>query len=427
MSEKLDKAKAIINKLRNEGFEAMIVGGAVRDKIMGKESNDYDIATNATPDQVEKMFSRTLGVGKQFGVMLVLTGKDQFEVATFRKDSGYSDGRRPDSVEFAGAFDDVLRRDFTINGLFWHPDTDEIVDYVGGVKDIGNRLVKSIGDPYERFKEDKLRVLRAIRFASTLDFNIEEKTWRAVCDRDSFSLSVISRERIRVEFEKIITRPNAYKGLMMIREANLQDLVLSSSFFPGSEDFKLLSGCLPDFNREISLELALSGIYLASRKFRDIILGNENMILRKYYDPLLLELRDYLKKQTYSRKTSDGVFNILKLILDLIASQDPDIPLMRRSLGHYWGGDAYLLFLHLGQIYGVFKTIGKKLEEVTKLYQTSNILPKPLLGGNDLMEFGMKACPEFSKILEEAYNIQLENDTLDKAGLMAILCSRKII
>lgn len=426
-NDKLNKAGTIINTLRKAGFEAMIVGGAVRDKLMGKESNDYDIATNAPPEKVEKLFSRTLGVGKQFGVILVLIGKDQFEVATFRKDVGYSDGRRPDAVEFAEARDDVLRRDFTINGLFWHPEKDEIIDYVGGVKDIERRLIRCIGDPYKRFEEDKLRVLRAIRFSSNLGFEIEEKTWGALCDRKLFSLAVISKERIRAEFEKIITRPNAFRGLKMIREAELQELVLSNFFFSKEDDYDCFFRFLPDLNCEISLERALACLYLASGKFSEIIEGDMTVLSRKVYDPLLLELRDYLKGQTYSGKTTDGVFNILKLIFDLLAAKDPDRALIRRSLGHFWGRETYFVIRRLEKVFDVFETVGKKLEEVLKVYQTSVMLPKPYLGGADLLAKGMKAGPEFSKILEEAYTIQLRDDNLTRESLIEELSSRKLI
>ena len=163
ISGKFNKVKKIIKILEKNGFEAVVVGGAVRDYLMGKIPQDFDIATNARPENVEELFPHTIGVGKQFGVILVVMGGEQFEIATYRKDLGYSDGRHPDKVEFADARADVLRRDFTVNGLFWHPVTDEIVDYVDGQKDIQNKIIRSIGDADLRFSEDKLRVLRAIR------------------------------------------------------------------------------------------------------------------------------------------------------------------------------------------------------------------------------------------------------------------------
>lgn len=421
-ASKLEKAKTILRVLRKKGFEAMIVGGAVRDRILGRESKDYDIATNAEPSQVEALFKKTIGVGKQFGVILVILGGEQFEVATFRKDLEYTDGRRPVGVEFSNAREDVLRRDFTINGLFWHPETDELVDYVEGIPDIEKRLIRCIGNPCERFEEDKLRVLRAIRFSSNLDFEIEKKTWEAVCDRTRFDLSVISRERIRVEFEKILTRPHTFKGLILIEKAGLKEHVLEKDFFPPGEAYPGYLKKFLDHTLEIPLERALSLLYLGSSC---LTRGGDSEIFtagdRTETDLRLLNLRDFLKTMTYSNRTADGVFNILKLTLELMRNSEPDTVFLRKSLGHEWGMEAYQVIRTLARVFEGHSFLTKKLEEVLKVYNTSAMLPKPCVTGGDLSKMGLKPGPLFGRILAEAYDYQLAHENLDKKELLAIL------
>ena len=230
MHKRFQKAKKIVKLLIQSGHQAMIVGGAVRDHVMGKDPEDFDIATSARPNQIEALFKKTIKVGKQFGVMIVCLGQDQFEVATFRKDMPYHDGRRPSGVTFTNAREDVMRRDFTINGLFWDPETGAIIDYVGGKDDVARQRVCCIGDPMARFEEDHLRVLRAIRFAANLDFTIEEATWKAVC-ASAHLLKQISVERIRLEFEKIILRDNSLKGVSYLKEAKLLEMLLPEDWY----------------------------------------------------------------------------------------------------------------------------------------------------------------------------------------------------
>src|SRR3954471_7985623 len=166
-------ATQIVQRLQQAGFSAYWVGGCVRDYLLGREPGDYDIATNAVPEQIEAAFPRTVGVGRKFGVILVLEGGHEFEVATFRAESDYQDGRHPERVTFGDAQADASRRDFTINGLFYDPVKDELRDWVGGATDLKAKILRTIGSPAERFTEDYLRMLRAVRFAAQLDFQIE--------------------------------------------------------------------------------------------------------------------------------------------------------------------------------------------------------------------------------------------------------------
>jgi tRNA nucleotidyltransferase/poly(A) polymerase len=200
-------AVEIVRRLQTAGFSAFWVGGCVRDFLLGREPQDYDIATSARPGQVEKLFSRTVGVGKKFGVMMVLEGGHQFQVATFRAEADYQDGRHPGQVTFANAEADARRRDFTVNGLYYDPATEKIHDWVGGEKDLHARVIRTIGVPEERFAEDQLRLLRAVRFAAQLDFAIEPRTFAAV-QRLAPKIGLISAERIRDELIKMFAPPH---------------------------------------------------------------------------------------------------------------------------------------------------------------------------------------------------------------------------
>ncbi|MDD5170298.1 MAG: CCA tRNA nucleotidyltransferase, partial [Syntrophales bacterium] len=168
-----DIAVAILHRLREAGHEALFVGGCVRDIVMGREPGDYDIVTSARPDEVGQLFPVTIPLGASFGVVMVIEGGKSFEVATYRTEDGYSDGRRPSQVSFSSAEEDVKRRDFTVNGLLMDPDTGQIVDYVDGVADINRRLLRTIGPAEKRFSEDHLRMLRAVRFAANLGFELD--------------------------------------------------------------------------------------------------------------------------------------------------------------------------------------------------------------------------------------------------------------
>ena len=223
--EKHRGAKRVVEGLQRAGFEAYFVGGCVRDYVRGVSPGDYDIATSALPDQVIRLFERTVAVGAKFGVVVVREGGFSYEVATFRSDEGYEDGRRPTQVRFSSAREDVLRRDFTINGLLMDPETNAIIDYVGGRADIGKKMIRTIGDPGVRFNEDHLRMLRAIRFAANLDFHLDDGVRDAIA-RHAVKIREISAERVQEELNKILTRSGARRGLEWMAETGLLKQVL---------------------------------------------------------------------------------------------------------------------------------------------------------------------------------------------------------
>ena len=218
-------AISIIQRLQDAGYEAYFVGGCVRDLLRGVEPGDYDIVTSARPDEVRSLFPHTVPVGISFGVVLVVEGGHSYEVATFRTESDYEDGRRPSQVEFTSAEGDVRRRDFTVNALLMDPVTGNIIDYVEGRQDIENRLIRTIGSPEERFTEDHLRLIRAVRFAANLGYNIDTDTFNAI-KRHTSLISRISAERIRDELTKLLTRGGARRGMEILAETGLLAEVL---------------------------------------------------------------------------------------------------------------------------------------------------------------------------------------------------------
>ncbi len=227
-------AEAIVRRLREAGHQAFLAGGCVRDLLLGAEPKDYDIATSATPDQVRGLFARTEPVGAEFGVVLVMADGQGVQVATFRTETGYSDGRHPDSVSFAELAEDAQRRDFTINGLYWDPESDSVLDLVGGQRDLRRRLVRAIGDPEQRFREDHLRIIRAFRFAARLRFRIHVSTRRALKALAPLAAEV-SAERLQQELRIILTDRSPALALRMMDE-----LGILTRLFPELEDAK---GC----------------------------------------------------------------------------------------------------------------------------------------------------------------------------------------
>ena len=224
-------AVQVVEILRSAGYESLWAGGCVRDHILGITPKDYDVATNATPKEVRRVFRAsnipTIAIGEAFGVIMVrgMNGADNIEVATFRRDVDYSDGRRPDRVVFSTAEEDAERRDFTINGLFFDPIAKQVIDYVGGQDDIQRRVVRAIGNPKERFDEDKLRLLRAIRFAATLGFEIDLDTMAAIRANPQ-DILVVSGERIGMELRRMLAGENRAGAVQLLCDSGLLAEVL---------------------------------------------------------------------------------------------------------------------------------------------------------------------------------------------------------
>jgi poly(A) polymerase len=225
MSDKEKKALHIVRRLVDAGFRAVFAGGCVRDRVLGVEPKDYDVATDARPEVVLRMFDRTVAVGAKFGVVGVLMGDDLFEVATFRADAEYTDGRRPSSVRFGTIEEDAIRRDFTIGGMFYDPIAGRLIDLVGGMRDLRAGIVRAIGNPYDRFEEDHLRILRAARFAARLNFTIDPATWAAM-KRAAPSILDIAAERIGEEIVMMMTEGAAARAMDLMMDSGLMQLLM---------------------------------------------------------------------------------------------------------------------------------------------------------------------------------------------------------
>ncbi|MHC4682376.1 MAG: CCA tRNA nucleotidyltransferase, partial [Planctomycetota bacterium] len=247
----------VIKRLHREGFQALLAGGCVRDMLLGRRAKDYDVATDAQPKDVIQLFRRTLKVGAQFGVVIVLFENQQVEVATFRTESGYDDGRHPGSVRFSDAAEDAGRRDFTINGMFYDPLEKHVVDYVGGQADLKSRIVRTIGKPVERFGEDYLRMLRAVRFLTQLGFEIEPATWSAI-RTNAGKIANISGERIAIELEGILAHPYRAVGASMLFESGLADAI-----FPAlsGERADCAIAVLRQLRKKVDFPLALACLF----------------------------------------------------------------------------------------------------------------------------------------------------------------------
>lgn len=225
MDERLEAARGICERLAREGHRTLLAGGCVRDILLGVAPKDYDIATSALPEEVAALFEKTVGVGAAYGVQRVMLPVGAFEVATFRKDGPYLDGRRPSSVEFLDEREDALRRDFTINALFLDPDDDSIIDYVDGRRDLERGIIRTVGDPAQRFQEDHLRLIRAVRFAARLDYAIEADT-REAMGRMAGLIAKTSAERIRDEVLKILSEGRARRAFEVLDDTGLLEVIL---------------------------------------------------------------------------------------------------------------------------------------------------------------------------------------------------------
>jgi len=376
-----EAAIQIVKRLRDAGFQALLAGGCVRDMLLRRRPNDYDVATDARPADVMKLFRRTLKVGAKFGVVIVLSDKTQVEVATFRTESDYADGRHPSKVRFANAREDAARRDFTINAMFYDPDAKKVIDYYRGQADLKNKIVRTVGDPAERFGEDYLRMLRAVRFSTQLGFSIEPKTQKAVCNQAE-NITKISGERIATELEGILISPNRAKGVSLLIETGL-----SSAIFPGfagqSAEFAVrVMTCLP---AKIDFPLGLAALFagfetrLALEKCKLLKLSrNQNKHIAFLLDHRGKLLRDLSLAE-------------LKLLLsgpyfeDLFALQKAIQKASSQSIG----------------------PLVKLRKRINKL-KGVELRPRPILNGHELMVLGAVPGPALGQLAREMYIAQLE-------------------
>lgn len=410
MNSKYDHVMEVIKTLKDNGYQAYIVGGAVRDKLMNKIPLDYDVATSALPDEIEVLFKRTLPVGKQFGVILVVFGGETIEVATFRKDGDYLDGRRPLSVTFCDAREDVLRRDFTINGLLYDPLNNEVIDWVDGRRDIEGKVIRCIGDPEQRFSEDKLRMLRAIRFSSNLNFSIERDTWSALINLKHL-ISEVSQERIRDEIDKMLTRNHPIKALNLLHEAGLLNLVVPSSFLKAAELpplWPVLFGIGP-----YGIESALTRLFLSYH-----LMGSKS-VHKEQSEKEVAIFCDFLIDLRFPNKILRGTEGLIQACLQMMEGRVYEQADYRFWLGNFQNLGVLQLVkdLEKAEIKG-FIEIRTQCEMMQLKFTQSHLLPKPLVSGNDLIQAGLKPGVEFRGILDTLYRYQLNSETAERGEIL---------
>ena len=372
-------ARRVIKTLVARGHTAYLAGGCVRDLLLHRTPKDYDVATSARPEEVEAAFAKTVAVGKSFGVITVIGDRDsvQVEVATFRHDGPYSDGRHPDSVRFTNAEEDALRRDFTINALFLEPETGEVIDYVGGVRDLEARVIRAVGDPAVRFHEDKLRLLRAIRFACALGFDIDDETLEAV-SRMAPQVTVCSRERIREELHKMLTNIGRGRALRLLIETGLLQAALPE-----------VAGLPPE-------ALARAGTGLDA-------LGNPPS-LAVSWAVLLFELGApaagaILARLRCSNELIDHVQSLIADAPEMAKLENLRIARQKRLLRKPGIEDDLELLRSRSVTGGAPTSAAKRAPQILAQRKAEGLWPKLPLNGNDLAAMGIKPGPQFKELL----------------------------
>lgn len=416
----------IVRKLKEQGFTAYFAGGCVRDYLMGEEPHDFDIATTATPEHVERLFKKTVPVGKQFGVILVVKENMQFEVATFRKEGGYQDGRHPSEVCYTNAEEDAKRRDFTANGIFFDPIESKVYDYVQGEADIRRKALRAIGNPETRFHEDKLRLLRALRFAATLNFEIEEKTWQAICDNVA-SIKEVSPERIRDELVKMFTRKGAARGFSLLSDSGMMKIILPEieamkgvkqppEYHPEGDVFvhtrMLLE--LVDEMEHPSLDLAFGALFHDIAKPETYAVRDGRITFYEHAPIGARMTEDIMKRLRFSNRQIEAVTEAVRNHMKF-----GDVQKMRSGkLKQFISRDNFLSELELHRIdcsasHGILDNYYFLKEKLIE-FEEENLKPKPLINGNDLKEMGMNEGPQMKPVLEEVYELQLEGKFTEK-------------
>ena len=442
MTDKLLRATAveIVRRLQAAGFSAFWVGGCVRDFLLGREPQDYDVATSAWPEQIEKLFKRTVAVGRKFGVMVVVENGRQFQVATYRAEAGYRDGRHPEQVTFGDARADALRRDFTVNGLFYDPIAEKLHDWVGGKKDLRAKIIRTIGVPEERFAEDHLRLLRAVRFAAQLGFEIEPQTFAAI-KRLAPKIELISAERIRDELIKLFSPDKV--GQASSLSINRQDACST----PAARGLVLLlkSGLLPGVLPELAPAIACEqspDFHPEGTVFEHIRLMLEKMPPGAHPSlPWAVILHDIAKPATAELDPATGSIHFYghekvgaalaeriltrlrfpkKQIGEIVACvrqhmQFKDVKQMRKAtLRRLLLRKTFPLELELHRLdclgshgdLGHYEFLIEQAEELKK----KPALRPPLLTGRDLIALGLKPGPALGALLAEIREKQLQDE-----------------
>jgi len=414
-------AREVAARLRESGHIAYFAGGCVRDMVRRLTPKDFDIATDATPETVQKLFPRTYAVGAHFGVIIVLENGFQFEVATFRSDEAYIDGRHPSAVHFSSPDEDAKRRDFTINGMFYDSVADSVIDFVGGRADIDARLVRAIGDPAQRFAEDRLRMLRAVRFATVLDYTIDKQTWDALV-ANATSINKISAERIRDELVRIFTSPNRVRGWDLLDSSGLMRAILPEldrmkgvlqpkQFHPEGDVFQHTRLMLQFLPEKVSVPLVFAVLLHDVAKPRTATVDETGRIRFSGHDRLGAEMTEQIMQRLrFSGAETEATVEMVRQHMVF-----KDVPKMRQAkLKRFMARTTFdeELELHRVDCEGSHRMLDNYEFLLRKREEFANepIIPPPLVRGDDLIALGLKPGPKFGEILEAIETQQLEGN-----------------
>jgi len=424
----------IIEILKKAGHEAYWAGGCVRDMLLGIRPKDFDIVTSAKPDEIENLLEKTIPIGKEFGVILAIQNSHNFEIATFRSDSGYSDGRRPDAVEFTNAKEDAFRRDFTINGMFYDPSSDKVIDYIGGQMDLRDKLVRFIGDPETRIKEDHLRILRAIRFKNTYNLQYHPDTYQSI-KKHIHLIEDISKERIADELNKMIQGANAAQAFEELFEIGALEILISElcklkglaqplQYHQEGDvwdhSLRALNSLTdeeitPDPLPETAPSLALKWATLLHDigKYDTFSVDNERIRYDRHAETGAEIAKKILKRLKFPKKITSRVHW-------LISHHMMVVPLLEMSDGrrrHWFLKDAFteLLEVYRADALGIIPLDLSAYHKIKQLYRheilTLKAMPKNLLTGNEIMEMlKLEAGEKIGKIMTEIREKQLNDE-----------------
>ena len=412
-------AREVAARLRERGHIAYFAGGCVRDMVRGLTPKDYDIATDARPEVVQKIFPRTYAVGVHFGVIIVLENDFQFEVATFRSDEAYVDGRHPSAVRFSSPEEDAKRRDFTINGMFYDPVAEEVIDFVGGRADIAARMVRAIGEPAQRFAEDRLRMLRAVRFATALDYKIDSQTWDALL-ASAPSINQISAERIRDELVRIFLSPNRLRGWDLLDSSGLMRAILPEleamkgvlqpeQFHPEGDVFQHTRLLLQFLQETVSVPLVFAVLLHDVAKPVTATVDKTGRIRFNEHDRIGAAMTEAIMRRL--RFSGAEIEATVEMVRQHMVFKD--VPKMRvAKLKRFMARPTFDDELELHRVdcasshrmLDNYEFLLRKREE----FANEPIIPPPLLRGDDLIALGLKPGPKFGEILEAVETRQLE-------------------
>ena len=412
-------AREVAMRLRGTGHIAYFAGGCVRDMVRDLTPKDYDIVTDARPEEVQKIFPRTYAVGARFGVIIVLQNDFQFEVATFRSDEAYVDGRHPSEVRFSSPEEDAKRRDFTINGMFYDPVAEEVIDFIGGRSDIAAKLVRAIGDPAQRFAEDRLRMLRAVRFATALDYKIDSQTWEALL-ASAPSIHQISAERIRDELVRIFLSPNRLRGWDLLDSSGLMRAILPEleamkgvlqpeQFHPEGDVFQHTRLMLQFLQETVSVPLVFAVLLHDVAKPVTATVDKTGRIRFNEHDRIGAAMTEAIMRRL--RFSGAEIEATVEMVRQHMVFKD--VPKMRvAKLKRFMARPTFDDELELHRVdcesshrmLDNYEFLLRKREE----FANEPIIPPPLLRGDDLIALGLKPGPKFGEILEAVETRHLE-------------------